>query len=186
MLLLVTLLLLWLSLLLLRPGAGLHVGQLLGRPQLQVGPPRLGLGLGWRVLSLLGRLGLGLSLLPLLLPPTLLPPLLLLVPLVPLLVTLLLLWLPLLLLLVPLLLLLLLLRLEAGLQVGQLLGRPQLQVGPSRLGLGMGLGLGRLELPQLRWLGLGLGLLQLPPLLLVPLLLTLVPLLLPLVLFLLL
>ena len=50
--------------------------------------------------------------------------------------------------------------------MGQLLGRPQLQVGPPRLG--PGLGLGRRVLPQLGWLGLGLPLLLL---LLLPLLL---------------
>ena len=61
----------------LRLGAGLQAGQLLGWLQLQLGPPRLGLGLGRTGLPQLGRLGevgLGLprlslsQLLPLLLP----------------------------------------------------------------------------------------------------------------------
>ena len=77
-------------------------------------------------------------------------------------------WLPLLLLFLP----LLLLRLGAGLQGGQLLGRPQLQVGPPGLEL---VWLGLRVLPQPGWLGLGLGL-PLLPLLFVPLLLLLQPL----------
>ena len=48
-------------------GAGLQGGQLVGWPQLQVGlwGLGLGLGLGLRFLCQLGRLGLGLPLLPL-------------------------------------------------------------------------------------------------------------------------
>ena len=78
----------------LRLGAGLQAGQLLGWLQLQLGPPRLELGPGRRgslQLGWLGELGLYVSLLPLLL----LRPLL-----------------------VPLLPFLLLLRMIAGLQVG--------------------------------------------------------------------